>query len=75
MDIKFYDSVQNHNLDLKSGRLDTVLATSFYMASWLESEEGQGCEIVGKPVLVIRNTSGKGWPSPCARARPSLEKT
>lgn len=49
-DIKYYDSVQNHNLDLKSGRLDAVLATSFYMASWLESEEGQGCEIVGKPV-------------------------
>ncbi|MFW6055132.1 MAG: transporter substrate-binding domain-containing protein [Thermodesulfobacteriota bacterium] len=50
VDIKFYDSVQNHNLDLKSGRLDAVLATSFYMSSWLESEEGQGCEIVGEPV-------------------------
>ncbi len=50
VDIKFYDSVQNHNLDLKAGRLDAVLATSFYMSSWLESEEGQGCEIVGEPV-------------------------
>lgn len=50
VDIKFYDSVQNHNLDLKSRRLDAVLATSFYMSSWLESEEGQGCEIVGEPV-------------------------
>ncbi len=50
VDIKYYDSVQNHNLDLKSGRLDAVLATSFYMSSWLETEEGQGCEIVGEPV-------------------------
>jgi lysine-arginine-ornithine-binding protein len=48
--IKYYDSVDNHNLDLKSGRLDAVLATSFYMSSWLKTEDGKGCEIVGKPV-------------------------
>lgn len=48
--IKYYDSVQNHNLDLKAGRLDAVLATSFYMASWLKTKDGKGFEIVGKPV-------------------------
>lgn len=50
VNIKYYDSVDNHNLDLKNGRLDAVLATSFYMDNWLKTDDGKGCEVVGKPV-------------------------
>jgi lysine-arginine-ornithine-binding protein len=50
VDIKYYDTVENHNLDLTSGRLDAALASGFYMADWLKTPDGAGYEIVGDPV-------------------------
>jgi len=50
VDIKFYDSVENHNLDLKSGRLDAALANGVYMGDWLKTPEGKGFKVVGDPV-------------------------
>ncbi len=50
-DIKYYDTVENHNLDLISGRLDAALANGIYMSDWLQSPEGQGFEIAGEPVM------------------------
>ena len=37
-------------MDLKAGRVDAALANSFCMIRWLQTDEGQGFEIVGKPV-------------------------
>jgi lysine-arginine-ornithine-binding protein len=50
VNIKFYDSTENHNLDLKSGRLDAVLATSFVIAKWIDSPDGKDFELIGEPV-------------------------
>ncbi len=50
VDIKYYDTVENHNLDLLSGRLDAALANGIYMSDWVNTPEAKGLEIVGKPV-------------------------
>ena len=50
VEIKYYDTVENHNLDLISGRLDAALANGIYMSDWVKASEGKGFEIVGEPV-------------------------
>lgn len=50
VEIVYYDTVENHNLDLLSGRLDAALANGIYMSDWAESDEAKGFEIVGEPV-------------------------
>ncbi len=48
--IKLYDTQENANLDLKSGRLDAMLADKYVAYSWLKSKAGAGFEFMGKPV-------------------------
>jgi|SRR6056297_89811 len=50
-EIKTYDTVENHNLDLQAGRLDGVVAQRVFMHNWLEEEGGDAFEFKGEPVL------------------------
>ena len=50
VDIVYYDTVENHNLDLLSGRLDAVLAQAIFMGKWLETPDAKEFEIVGPPI-------------------------
>lgn len=50
VDIRYYDTVDNHNLDLVNGRLDAVLAQAILMSEWLKSDAGKKFEFVGEPV-------------------------
>ncbi|WP_220128107.1 transporter substrate-binding domain-containing protein [Billgrantia kenyensis] len=48
-----YDTVENHNLDLQSGRLDGVVGQAVLMQEWI-NEHGKGAyEIKGEPVLDV----------------------
>lgn len=59
IDIKYYDTVENHNLDLVAGRVDAVLAQSVFMSQWLEKPEGKDFQFYGDPILVEKYI-GKG---------------
>lgn len=48
--LKTYDTVENHNLDLQSGRLDGVVAQQLLMYTWLETEGGDTFEFKGEAV-------------------------
>lgn len=48
--IKLYDTQENANLDLVSGRLDLILADSLIMSEWLKTDEGQGFHLTGPAV-------------------------
>jgi len=50
-DVRLYDKVENHNLDLVAGRIGGVIAQRIAMAKWLESEEGAPFEIKGEAML------------------------
>lgn len=50
--IKYYDTVEDHNLDLVAGRVDAVLAQSVYMSQWLATPEGKDFQFFGEPILV-----------------------
>ncbi len=47
VDIKEYKSVEEHNLDLTSGRLDAVLANATVLAAAIEKPEMKGAKLVG----------------------------
>lgn len=49
-EVRLYDTVENHNLDLTSGRLDGVIAQRIFMSNWLE-DEGEGYEMKGEAML------------------------
>lgn len=48
--IIYYDTVENHNLDLGAGRLDAVLAQAIYMGGVLKKPEGKDFEFVGEMI-------------------------
>ncbi|KPQ06631.1 MAG: polar amino acid transport system substrate-binding protein [Rhodobacteraceae bacterium HLUCCA12] len=50
-DVRLYDTVENHNLDLISGRLDGVIAQRIFMSNWLDSDDGEGFEMKGDAML------------------------
>jgi len=50
INIKYYDTVQEHNLDLTAGRLDAVMSLETYMATWLESPEGKDFAFFGPSI-------------------------
>ena len=54
VDIVYYDTVENHNLDLLSGRLDAVLAQAIFMGKWLETPSAKDFEVVGEPVWDVK---------------------
>ncbi len=54
IEIKYYDTVDNHNLDLAAGRLDAVMAQAYFMGKWLEAPEGKGFEFIGEPVTDVK---------------------
>lgn len=50
-EVKTYDTVENHNLDLVAGRLDGVVAQRIFMHNWLEEEgASDSFELKGDPV-------------------------
>ena len=50
IEIVYYDTVENHNLDLGAGRLDAVLAQAIYMGGVLKKPEGKHFEFVGEMI-------------------------
>lgn len=50
VDIVYYASVEDHNLDLLAGRIDAVLGQAVFMSEWLETPEAKDFEIVGEPI-------------------------
>ena len=50
IEIVYYDTVENHNLDLTAGRLDAVLAQAIYMGGVLKKPEGKNFEFVGEMI-------------------------
>lgn len=50
-EVRLYDTVENHNLDLVAGRLDGVIAQRIFMRNWLDSDEGKGFEAKGEAML------------------------
>ncbi len=48
--IVYYDTVENHNLDLGAGRLDAVLAQAIYMGGVLKKPEGKNFEFIGEMI-------------------------
>jgi polar amino acid transport system substrate-binding protein len=49
-EVRLFDKVENHNLDLTAGRIDGVIAQRIFMSKWLKTDEGQGFEIKGEPM-------------------------
>lgn len=50
-EVKTYDTVENHNLDLVAGRLDGVVAQRIFMYNWLKNEGAEDrFEFKGDPV-------------------------
>lgn len=50
-EVKSYDTVENHNLDLVAGRLDGVVAQRIFMYNWLKKEGAEDrFEFKGDPV-------------------------
>lgn len=50
-EVRLYDTVENHNLDLTAGRLDGVIAQRIFMSNWLDSDDGEGFEMKGEAML------------------------
>jgi lysine-arginine-ornithine-binding protein len=50
-EVRLYDTVENHNLDLTAGRIDGVIAQRIFMSNWLDSDEGEGYEMKGEAML------------------------
>lgn len=49
-DIRLYDTQDQANLDMVSGRADLTLADQPILGDWLKTSDGQGFHFVGKPV-------------------------
>lgn len=50
-DVRLYDKIENHNLDLVAGRVDGVVGQRITMATWLESDEGAAFEVKGEAMM------------------------
>jgi polar amino acid transport system substrate-binding protein len=46
-DLKLYPSQDEVNLDLVSGRIDTLLVDKLVASDWLKTDDGKCCEFVG----------------------------
>lgn len=51
--VNTYDTVENHNLDLQSGRLDGVVGQAVLMQEWIDENANGAYEIKGEPVLNV----------------------
>jgi len=59
VNIKYYDTVENHNLDLAAGRLDAVLAQAIFMSEYLKKPEAKNLEFAG-PMIWEKEYIGEG---------------
>ncbi|MCF8061678.1 MAG: transporter substrate-binding domain-containing protein [Deltaproteobacteria bacterium] len=50
VEIVYYDTIDDHNMDLANGRLDAVLGQAYLMGKWMEKPEAEDFVIVGDPV-------------------------
>jgi len=51
-DHKLYPTQDEVNLDLISGRIDALLVDKLVAIDWLESDDGQCCELVGEDIQI-----------------------
>lgn len=54
-EVKRYPKLDDALLDLKTGRLDAVLASQFVTGAWLKKEEGACCEFIGDSFVLDEN--------------------
>lgn len=69
--LQTYDAVENHNLDLQSGRLDAVVGQQMLMQTWLDSEAGSGFEFKGESIKDPEHI-GAGAGIAVAKGNPEL---
>lgn len=68
--LKFYDTQEQANLDLKAGRLDAMLADKLIMLDWL-GKDGGCCEFTG-PILTEAKWFGEGTGIAIRKGDPEL---
>src|SRR5262249_6891544 len=52
---KYYDTMDQANLDLAAGRLDLVISFRIPLSTWVStSPDGKCCELVGKPLTDVK---------------------
>jgi len=51
-DHKLYPSQDEVNLDLISGRIDALLVDKLVAIDWLETDDGQCCELIGEDIQI-----------------------
>ncbi len=54
IEIIYYDTIDDHNMDLANGRLDAVLGQAYLMGKWMEKPEAKDFVIVGNPVNDVK---------------------
>jgi lysine-arginine-ornithine-binding protein len=50
VEVKTYGSIDEHNLDLKAGRLDAVVGNEIFMSRWLASPDGADFQFASEPL-------------------------
>ena len=54
VEIVYYDTIDDHNMDLANGRVDAVLGQAYLMGEWMEKPEAKDFVIVGEPVTDVK---------------------
>jgi len=52
LDVKFYPTQDEVNLDLQSGRIDALFVDKLVGLDWLKTEDGACCEVVGTDIPI-----------------------
>jgi len=50
VEIVYYETIDDHNMDLANGRVDAVLGQAYLMGKWMEKPEAKDFVMVGDPV-------------------------
>ena len=71
--IVYYETIDDHNMDLASGRVDAVLGQAYLMGKWMEKPEAADFVFVGDPVTDV-NYIGYGAGIAVRKEDESLRK-
>jgi ABC-type amino acid transport substrate-binding protein len=77
-EVRLYDTVENHNLDLTAGRIDGVIAQRIFMSNWLDRrgrrlrDEGRGDARPRHPGPWRRHRRAQGGHRAAGTARRAL---
>jgi lysine-arginine-ornithine-binding protein len=69
--VRVYTAVSDHNLDLKSGRIDAVLGSDLVMNNWLQSPDARNFEVKGMP-FIDEHYMGQGAGIAARKTDPAL---